>query len=72
MHRIVIATDGSDGSWAAVEDGVERAAEVGAEVTFVTVRPRVAVCSAMPSTNTPRPRRRIAPAFAPRLAGPAA
>ena len=41
MHRIVIATDGSDGSWAAVEEGVELAAEVGAEVTFVTVRPRI-------------------------------
>jgi nucleotide-binding universal stress UspA family protein len=38
MNRIVIATDGSDGAWAAVEEGVELASEVGAEVTFVTVR----------------------------------
>jgi nucleotide-binding universal stress UspA family protein len=41
VHRIVIATDGSDGAWAAVEEGVELAAEVGSEVTFVTVRPRI-------------------------------
>ena len=41
MKRIVIATDGSDGAWAAVEEGIELAAEVGAEVTFVTVRPRI-------------------------------
>lgn len=41
MKRIVIATDGSDGAWAAVEEGVEFAAEIGAEVTFVTVRPHV-------------------------------
>jgi nucleotide-binding universal stress UspA family protein len=41
MRRIVIATDGSDGAQAAVEEGVELAAEVGAEVTFVSVRPRV-------------------------------
>ena len=38
MNRIVIATDGSDGAWAAVQEGVELAAGVGAEVTFVTVR----------------------------------
>jgi nucleotide-binding universal stress UspA family protein len=38
MNRIVIATDGSDNAWAAVEDGIELASEVGAEVTFVTVR----------------------------------
>jgi nucleotide-binding universal stress UspA family protein len=38
MNRIVIATDGSDGAWAAVQEGVELAYEVGAEVTFVTVR----------------------------------
>ena len=38
MNRIVIATDGSEGAWAAVQDGVELAYEVGAEVTFVTVR----------------------------------
>jgi nucleotide-binding universal stress UspA family protein len=41
MKRIVIATDGSAGAWAAVEAGVELAAEVGAEVTFVTARPRI-------------------------------
>jgi nucleotide-binding universal stress UspA family protein len=41
MRRILIATDGSDGACAAVQEGVELAAEVGAEVTFVTVRPRV-------------------------------
>ncbi len=41
MKRIVIATDGSGGAWAAVAEGVELAAEVGAEVTFVTVRPRI-------------------------------
>jgi nucleotide-binding universal stress UspA family protein len=38
MNRIVIATDGSEGAWAAVREGVELAYEVGAEVTFVTVR----------------------------------
>jgi nucleotide-binding universal stress UspA family protein len=38
MKRILIATDGSDGAWAAVEEGVELASEVGADVTFVTVR----------------------------------
>jgi nucleotide-binding universal stress UspA family protein len=38
MNRILIATDGSDGAWAAVQEGVELAYEVGAEVTFVTVR----------------------------------
>ena len=38
MNRIVIATDGSANAWAAVEEGVELASEVGAEVTFVTVR----------------------------------
>jgi nucleotide-binding universal stress UspA family protein len=41
MNRIVIATDGSDGAWAAVEEGVELATETSAEVTFVTVRPRI-------------------------------
>jgi nucleotide-binding universal stress UspA family protein len=39
MKRILIATDGSDGAQAAVEEGVLLAAETGAEVTFVTVRP---------------------------------
>ena len=38
MKRIVIATDGSASAWAAVEEGLELASEVGAEVTFVTVR----------------------------------
>jgi nucleotide-binding universal stress UspA family protein len=38
MNRIVIATDGSANAWAAVEEGVELASEVGAEVTFITVR----------------------------------
>lgn len=41
MKRILIATDGSEGAWAAVEEGVELAYEVGAAVTFVTVRHRV-------------------------------
>jgi nucleotide-binding universal stress UspA family protein len=41
MNRIVIATDGSDGAWAAVEAGIEIAHEAGAEVTFVAVRPHV-------------------------------
>ena len=38
MNRILIATDGSDGAWAAVEDGIALAFEVGAAVVFVTVR----------------------------------
>jgi nucleotide-binding universal stress UspA family protein len=38
MNRILIATDGSDCAWAAVEDGVALAFEVGAAVVFVTVR----------------------------------
>ncbi len=38
MNRIVIATDGSDGAWGAVEEGVALASEVGAEVVFVSVR----------------------------------
>lgn len=38
MNRIVIATDGSEGAWSAVQEGVELAYEVGAEVTFLTVR----------------------------------
>ncbi len=38
MNRIVIATDGSANAWAAVEEGLELASGVGAEVTFVTVR----------------------------------
>lgn len=43
MKRILIATDGSDGAWAAVEEGIALAAEIGAEVTFVTVRPHESV-----------------------------
>jgi nucleotide-binding universal stress UspA family protein len=38
MKRIMIATDGSANAWAAVEEGIELASEVGAEVTFVIVR----------------------------------
>jgi nucleotide-binding universal stress UspA family protein len=38
MNRILIATDGSANAWVAVEDGLELASELGAEVTFVTVR----------------------------------
>src|SRR4051794_37923235 len=38
MNRILIATDGSDGAWTAVEDGVALAYETGAHVVFVTVR----------------------------------
>ena len=41
MKRILIATDGSDGAWAAVEEGVALASETGASVTFVTVRSQV-------------------------------
>jgi nucleotide-binding universal stress UspA family protein len=41
MKRILIAIDGSDGAWAAVEEGVELASEVGADITFVTVRQHV-------------------------------
>ena len=38
MKHIVIATDGSDGSRAAVEEGTSLARELGAQVTFVYVR----------------------------------
>ena len=38
MNRILIATDGSDGAWPAVEDGLALASEVGAAAVFVTVR----------------------------------
>lgn len=41
MNRILIATDGSEGAWAAVEEGVKLAAEIGADVTFVNIRPHV-------------------------------
>jgi nucleotide-binding universal stress UspA family protein len=37
MNRILIATDGSDASRAAVRDGLALAAETGAEVRFVAV-----------------------------------
>jgi len=37
MHRILVATDGSPGSQAAVEDGVRLAKMLGAKVTFVAV-----------------------------------
>lgn len=39
MKRIVIATDGSPGAWAAVAGGVALARDLGAAVTFVSVRP---------------------------------
>ena len=38
MNRILVATDGSSGGEAAVDAGVELAAETGALVTFVCVR----------------------------------
>ena len=38
MNLILIATDGSSGAWAAVKEGLALAFEVGAQVTFVTVR----------------------------------
>lgn len=38
MKRILIATDGSDGAWVAVEEGIALASETDARVTFVTVR----------------------------------
>jgi len=41
MRRIVIATDGSPGAWPAVEEGIELAAETGAEVVFVSARPPI-------------------------------
>ncbi|MGE5274033.1 MAG: universal stress protein [Verrucomicrobiota bacterium] len=41
MKRILIATDGSDGARAAVEEGVALASETAASVTFVTVRNQV-------------------------------
>lgn len=39
MERILIAVDESEGGRAAVEEGLELAKEVGADVTFLTVRP---------------------------------
>lgn len=39
MQRIVIATDGSPGACAAVAGGVALARDLGAAVTFVSVRP---------------------------------
>jgi nucleotide-binding universal stress UspA family protein len=41
MKRILIATDGSDGAWVAVEEGVALASETDAKVTLVTVRHQV-------------------------------
>jgi nucleotide-binding universal stress UspA family protein len=38
MKTIVIATDGSPGAWAAVQEGLALATEVGADAAFVTVR----------------------------------
>jgi nucleotide-binding universal stress UspA family protein len=38
MNRIVIGTDGSHDALEAVREGLELASEVGAEVTFVSVR----------------------------------
>jgi len=42
MKRILIGTDGSPGARAAVAEGLVLARPLGAEVTFVAVRPRVA------------------------------
>ena len=39
MDRILIAVDGSEGAHAAVEEGLELAREVEANVIFLTVRP---------------------------------
>lgn len=39
MKQILIAVDGSEGSYAAIQKGLELAYEVGAGVTFVYVRP---------------------------------
>jgi nucleotide-binding universal stress UspA family protein len=41
MGRIVVATDGSDGSAAAVAEGIDLARRLGSEVVFVAVRPSV-------------------------------
>jgi nucleotide-binding universal stress UspA family protein len=38
-HRIVIATDGSVGGLAAVDEGLALAESIGSRVTFVSVRP---------------------------------
>jgi nucleotide-binding universal stress UspA family protein len=43
MQSILIATDGSPGSDAAVADGIELAREAGAKVTVVSVRPPIAL-----------------------------
>jgi nucleotide-binding universal stress UspA family protein len=53
MKRIMIATDGSAGAWAAVEEGVRLASEVCAEVIFVTVR------HAVPLLGDPLYQRRV-------------
>lgn len=39
MKRLLIATDGSDASEVAIEEGTELARELGATVTFVYVKP---------------------------------
>ena len=41
LKRIVIATDGSRGSRAAIEEGLALARDTGAVVTLVTVRPPI-------------------------------
>ncbi len=43
MERIVIGTDGSPGSQAAVKEGVELARQLGVPVTFVHVRSPIAL-----------------------------
>jgi nucleotide-binding universal stress UspA family protein len=41
MGRIMVATDGSRGSEAAIAEGIDLAQRLGAEVTFAAVRPPV-------------------------------
>lgn len=43
MERIVIATDGSTGAGVAVEEGLDLASALGADVTFVTARAGVPI-----------------------------
>lgn len=43
VERIVIATDGSDGARAAVEDGLRLARRLGAAATVVYVRPPISL-----------------------------
>lgn len=42
MKRIIVATDGSDGGHAAVEEGARLARALGAAITIVHVRPPIA------------------------------